>query len=141
MMVGKESPQQSAVYRAQARCSRGESFPDVESAQKYVYRVMASEWWGPRNYSKLLDGRGIAVQSVRGACSVGCSKEAAIGLCKGGFTEGTVLHEIAHVVTGGEHGHTGPFVRTMLELTYLVRGQAAYAELSEALVAEGVDIG
>lgn len=139
--ISKASPQQMAVYRAEAKCNRGDVFPDHEAAQKYVHWLMSRDWWTERNYSKSLGRRGISVESIQGDWSIASPTDAVIGLSKHGLTVRTVLHEVTHCIVGSDAGHQGPFVRTLLELTYLVRGGEAYAELNAAFLAEGADIG
>jgi len=139
--VGKESPQQTAVYRAEARCGHGEKFTSVESAQRYVHGLMASDWWTERNYSLHIGQRDIEVLSVTGKWSVANPEASVIGLSPNGLDEASVLHEVAHCVAHRDAGHQGPFVRTLLEITYLTRGVAAWTELQLALLAEGADIG
>ena len=133
---------QDAVYTAQGKIDQG-SVLDRETLQAYVDSLTAQAWWEDRyqhvvriEVTALDPGNkfhGLANHDYeRGGGVIGFRPQDAV-------TTHDVLHEVSHVITPG--GHHAAWVRTLLEVTYLVRGSESYCELRTALVAEGVDVG
>ena len=136
-MIGTRSEQQSAVYAAEGRVQAGRQFVDHDQAQMFVDSITASDWWT----DCYPDVRRIDVVVQReDAPNVAADRSQTIGLNSRGLNERVILHEMAHVVTPGA-GHTAPWVRERMNLTYRVLGSERYMELYEAFRAEGVDLG
>ena len=133
---------QDAVYATEKKINRGEVI-DRETLQAYVDGLTATEWWEDRyrhvvrievtSLDRDNEFHGLALgDHGNGGGVIGFRPD-------GDVTTHEVLHEAAHVITPG--GHHAAWVRTLLEVTYLVRGSESYSELRAALVAEGVDVG
>lgn len=136
--------QQDPVYAAQATTDRG-ALLTLEEAQRWVDDLRESWWWekwigdrvlrvevGPARKGTL-DSVGWYVEAARsGRMEFGPSKP----------SQGLVVHELAHVLAAARRrsqSHDPWFARIYLELSYLMRGSAAYEELRKAFDTHRVD--
>jgi hypothetical protein len=135
--------QQDTVYAAQNTTFRGEPIGSIADVQRFVDDLREAWWW-----EKWLGDRVIRVEvgQARGFDSVGWyDEDARSGRMEFGhvpLTIGLVLHELAHVLAKARRhsqAHDPWFARIYLELSYLVRGSAAYEELRKAFDTHGVD--
>ena len=138
-MVGTRSEQQQGVYDAESTTALGRTFASIEDAQVFVDSITASDWWTDC-YPDVVRVD-VTKQRENSPCigtvegTVGIIALNSYGLC-----ERVIIHEVAHTVEP-KAGHTGPWVRANLNITYRVRGSDAYMDLYNAYTAEGVDLG
>jgi putative metallohydrolase (TIGR04338 family) len=141
-MVGKQSPQQTAVYRAEGDLGTWMTFDSIEEVQGFCDGITSRDWWEPR-FPHIVKIE--AYDAEVNTCSfAGSDTELSVGyinIATSMRNANVVLHEIAHCVAGTDAGHTAHWARTFMELVYRVMGSDEYAELYTAFAKHGVDVG
>ena len=132
--------QQTALYAAERTVPWGYQFAGLAEVQKFL-DDLRDNWWWPRRVAQVeaFTGGRIRHPAQAELRPDGCGEIT--------FREDTpalhvVLHELAHVLTNSHYGGSGHhpwFARTLLELTFLVRGSDAYAALAEAFTRAEID--
>lgn len=135
--------QRRAVYRCDA-IVRGKRFESLDETKAFVKKVLDSKWvqrkWGisPKHYQriKIKDGRGTSI--ARGGRNV-------LNLPVWSRTQGTVMHELSHMVTHYAFGnaydyaaHGREFCAVYLALVKHFMGKNYHDNLKEGFKANGV---
>ena len=108
----------------------------IDQAQAIADSITASDWWA-KDYSHCvrcevtkMHGNVTKVNGVADTTQI--ENGGLIGLTAKGLNYGTLLHEMAHCVAGGDAGHGPQWIRTYLALVYKVVGSDQYLALYNA---------
>ncbi|HEX2186984.1 MAG TPA: hypothetical protein VHN78_15925 [Chloroflexota bacterium] len=132
--------QRARLYRAEAAVPEGRRLPEVADVQRYVDRVVGSDWW----QAKAPGWTQIQVKDGRGRRRAGSwTGEPVISLPRKLRVERIVLHELAHQLTDqiagpAAAGHGWQYAAIYLALVRHFLGPAAAQALLEGYRAEGV---
>lgn len=139
--------QQLDLYAAEREIHDGPVFRDVRAVQEWLDDLRETWWW-----EEWIGERVLRVEAARGrpgphAAGVGSyypeRLSGRLEFAKGAeLNERRCVHELAHVIAAATHNsksHDPWFARVYLELTYLIRGTAAYQELLAAFDRHGID--
>lgn len=133
--------QQEEVYTAERTLlDRGRTLDSIKEVQDWIDAFRDTDWWdalAPKVYR-------IEAYTRPGSTSLGrWYEDAGAGMIElARLDEHTILHEVAHAIANSvEPAAHGPrWVRTLLLLTFHVRGAGAWATLRQAFLDHGVVI-
>lgn len=151
MRADPSDPHRDALYAAEAAAlaEGGRRFRRFSEVESFVLEVMADPWWeerfpdAPVEVEVLRRSRGATFSAAHVSPD---GWDAAIWIRDGSWDAVTVVHELAHVASGGRRRHGpaaepshGPrFTGALLDLWRRLLGLHAYGALLGALDARGV---
>jgi putative metallohydrolase (TIGR04338 family) len=135
--MARPDPHAAALYAVEraALDDIGRRFVDVREARAFVEDVVGSDWFAlrwPDQAAPSVERRGRG--SAWSLAQRGADPDGAVLLAD--LDVATVLHELAHLCRGVEHGHDDRFVATLLALVRRWMGAPAYGALRAGIVAE-----
>lgn len=137
--------QRSKVYRAERTAHKylkiGRRLSGIKEARTYVAAILRTRWWN--NRSRVHEVRVIATHSSYGDAkawdeNINYRRVGFIVLPRWAYMEITVLHELAHLMPGGDD-HGPGFVWNMCELVARFVGRKEAKMLRLAFEAAGVE--
>ena len=143
--VSPDDPYQEHLYAAehQALPDGGRRFRRFAELEQWVASVALGPWWestfptAPLDVTVLRRSSGATFSAARVE-----GDEAAVWIRDGSWDVVTVVHELAHVAVGSDHGPDGPhgatFATTLLICWRELIGVQAYGALRSALERNGV---
>lgn len=132
--------QRKIVYKAEQAVPIGKRFESMEQVREFAKAIVESSWWKERAPSIPQ----VAVLSTKSQ-SVATSgvRVAAIYLPQWGWTDFTVIHELAHTLTAARHGiwhdHDSYWVYWMGRMVEQFMGDEALQKYVESMFSHGIN--
>jgi putative metallohydrolase (TIGR04338 family) len=116
-------PQRDLVYQAELMCDEGRFFDDINDLRDHVAWLTATKWLQNQGFDYevviVKDGRGLR----RATCAVD-SNRCILSFPRESRTELTVLHEVAHALSGDGHGPWFCSIYLKLVRRFMGQGEA-----------------
>lgn len=136
--------QQYELYAAERGVDHGARFGSLDEIGRWVNQLR-DEWWWQRFF------RGVDVIEVTDTVDLTASvgglhdggRTAVLNMLRVHWNEHDVLHELAHPLSESRFDSTSHdpfFARTLLDLTFLVRGYDAWDELQDVFRHANIEV-